>query len=765
MSNNKILTVSYGTFSCTLEGFDDSFGTMKAIAEYFRDLSADDRYFGAEPAQPDAEMLTRIAEREISRRVEAREHEGRIVLSASDAQTAAPALAVAAVAATQVTADEAEQIESSASQADEAVAVDETVTIEDDVAPKDVATEDDAETHPVAPDLTDSPDLTEATDLAEEDDGVVVAETIADEAVEDAAEAFFADSAEVMALDDATDEEALFENVADAGEMNDVPADDAEVVSEVAPSNEDSQEDLETDDIIDPSPAVADNIAAKLQRIRAVVSQSQKDVEEDELFEDQHAEDLDADENGVNTIEVTAEVVETVEADQPATASVVADAARDIEDALQDEVEDDDDDDIAAMLARLDKGDDAEFNVTEEIEPVQETSNTKEDDLGLDTLAALLAADDGQADPEDADDNIFDEHAAPELTEAEDAPEAKDASGAEGAEDTTAVEEEVAAPVQPRRTRIVKVKRADIDEALASGQLEEIEDDEADSAADTSLSRKDEADLLAELAEVEAELDEVETELDDETSQPENTANDIDTIIAESDKDGHVVEEAEVKDDDVTRLMAEADNQMDEPEGHGRRSAFAHLKAAVMAKKADADIGNDSIKDEGAFRSDLASAVKPRRPTADGTRAERAERPDSSESTPLKLVAEQRVDVQPVDAGPVRPRRVTAVQAPEPAMDAQGGFADYAADQGAHDLPALLEAAASYLSFVEGRDQFSRPQLMNKVRQVEKDDFSREDGLRSFGQLLRAGKIEKTKGGRFAVTGDIGFRPDERAAS
>ena len=112
----------------------------------------------------------------------------------------------------------------------------------------------------------------------------------------------------------------------------------------------------------------------------------------------------------------------------------------------------------------------------------------------------------------------------------------------------------------------------------------------------------------------------------------------------------------------------------------------------------------------------------------------------------------------------ITPQRPQATPQSEPQVarmsttDTGDSFAEFADAQGAKSLPELLEAAAAYMADVEGMPQFSRPMLMQKLREMEAGEFSREEGLRSFGQLLREGKLQKVKGGRFAVTDETDFR-------
>jgi hypothetical protein len=83
-SHSKAMTVSYGTFACTLDGFDDPFTTMQLVAEYFRKLSADDRYFGSEPLQPDASTLHQIAKSANPNRIDAEVSDNSVILRQAD---------------------------------------------------------------------------------------------------------------------------------------------------------------------------------------------------------------------------------------------------------------------------------------------------------------------------------------------------------------------------------------------------------------------------------------------------------------------------------------------------------------------------------------------------------------------------------------------------------------------------------------------------------------------------------------------------------
>jgi hypothetical protein len=697
-----------------LEGFDDSFDTMKAIAEYFRDLAADDRYFGAEPPTPDAEMLARIAEREIARRVEAHEDSGKIVLRAEE--TAGLAFVEPSVDAEPETtpAEPEETVADAVEQVVEEAIVEEADVPEPQVEEAAVAETLDAETAEDNIAATVEAQVADAAEAPEE------TETVETEIVEDVVEIIETTEEVVDAAP-----ESLTEEVADVEQ--DKPE---EVASEDAPEDDD------------------DSVAARLRRIRSVVAKGAGDFEPAGFSEDEHAQDF------------------------------LADTVADLDAAL---LADDITDEAApdgVDPAEIDAGDDALANVAKEMSDFDDSDTLDDEDVAIqnlqeDTLAQLLA------------DSVPDEEIEPEESlEAQlDEPEER----LEVLEGDIADDSEEDAEQSQLRARVIKMKRSDFEAAVADGELEEtfdiLEEEPADDIleeepadeADSILSPEDEAELQSELDAVEAELRDVEDDVDlsgldlEQEETPEAAANRAKSRLL-----------TDAEDQQMSRLFDQTESQLDAPESSRRRSAIQHLRAAVEANAAEKDAGSRlrPETDEDPYRSDLASVVgaslddeayEDLEDVADTDDAEevaprpRARRPLEARPAPLKLVAEQRIDTP---REPVRPRRVSAAQAVEPediSHDAES-FREFAEDIGAANLSELLEAAAAYMSDVEGRVQFSRPMLMGKLKEATAEEFSREDSLISFGQLLRNGKLQKLKGGRFAVTDETDFRVKDRDA-
>lgn len=714
VSSSKILTVSYGTFSCTVEGFDDPLEVVKETTQFFRGVVGEDRFFGAEPPQFDPELATEMMRERLSSDL----GQGTLTLGR------APGAPV----------------------------------VDQSLSTADLSTSD----------LLPDDDTIEAT--------AILTERLTD------AENVATDIPSVSAPDTASAPMPTPDPIDSAPIGTETEAEGAPALRTSAPKN------LTTEDL-----------TAKLDRIRSVVAKPEQE-EQAETPEPETTPEA-------NLLQAVGAAVETVppveeEPAQDTTDALSADAFEFGTDVAvsKDEPASEPEIDLEALQETLTASDDV-IETADVSEPAQAQDNLDDlDDAALDALLNDLKQDtSAQEAPAQVEETLSPEVVAEVPAAAEPAP-APVAPKAKPKVKAKAIE-----PRRPR-ARVVKVKRATFEKALEKGQYEEIIDTPApapkpepkpEPAVESSLSREDEDDLARELAAVKAELeqeyrDDALAEAEEAKAAPlrldeplnlEGLEADIDAEVRNSARKAvkmasparAMLTEQSVEDDATSRLLDQADNEMDEPEGNRRRTAIAHLRAAVAATKADRLLGRkDTAEEEEPYREDLANVVRPRRPQGGAAAAAAVERPaEISRPAPLKLVEEDRIGQETSAPAPVRPRRVqriaqavptprTATPEPDVArniMDSAEGFIDYVAQTGATELPDMLEAAAAYMTFVEERPHFSRPQLMTLVREAEEVETAREDRLRNFGRLLREGKIVKTAGGRFAASDSISFKP------
>lgn len=715
---SKILTVSYGTFSCTLEGFDDPFNTMKAIAEYFRDLAADDRYFGAEPPTPDAAMLHRIAEREIQRRVEAKIADNGVILRAGDSAAPMvvepqaqprPALAEPDAATTESVAERLQRIRARQS-APEGLAP-------APVAPQEADDSYIEDEHAEAPVAADPAPITLAAPVIEVSDQIesLLAEPESAPFVEQPGEQDLAvGAAQGEAAQDEVGQPALDVQPAPIAAVEDRPVEAPETIpasiNVIEAFDEDALlsrlaaplaveeapgEDAAGDEDL---PAADFDEAGLLARL-AVEAPEPAEAAPDALSEEEGAGDWDSawDEDELNLQEIDFSQAEPVAAPQDAVAEAPAMAADLIENADQPEPD-------APMAAEAVA---AEAVAAEVVAPAAARARAR-------VIRIRRAAVASTPQPETVQ---------PEASQPAEAPTTGSAATALSDEEEAALQAELAAleaelgiptpaaqpepltaapEVAPRRAVTTPAEDEAVNRLMAQANTEM-------SGEATRRRQSAIAHLKAAVAATEADRQATGQTAQPRASQLDAYRSDLDRVVR------------------PRRPVADSPAPVATSGDAGQRPTPLVLVSAQRIDRTETAAPR------------VVTPVRPRRPV-----------PRTAEATPT---AGQTVQMQEFEAADL--------EADEFADDLTTGnvfadatsFQDFADQLGAQNLPDLLEAAAVYCAEVLQRPEFSRPLVMRQLSALpSQSDTAREDFLRGFGTLLRQGRITKVKRGMFALT-------------
>lgn len=117
-------------------------------------------------------------------------------------------------------------------------------------------------------------------------------------------------------------------------------------------------------------------------------------------------------------------------------------------------------------------------------------------------------------------------------------------------------------------------------------------------------------------------------------------------------------------------------------------------------------------------------------------------------------------------ARPAAQRLSVVARRPDPAAPANSELREFARRMGAASLPELLEASAAYTTLVRGQPRFSRRDIMLALDEIgAEESFTQEARIKSFGRLLRKGSIVRVDDGRFALSRTTRSSYEERLSA